>query len=138
MPAMNEKQIDKRIGELRSLLRLDHWYISTHLLPRWKSLPHCPERVGEVHYLDNDTYAFLNLAGSRPDEDLDFTLCHELAHVRLRELGALVEALFDGMPESAELHALRKQWEGAMERACDGIANALTEKTGGKRSGEAT
>ena len=122
------KQIDKRIGELRGLLRLDHWYVNAHLLPRWKSLPNNPERLGEVFYLDNDTYAFLNLAAARPDEDLDFTLCHEMAHVRLRELGVLVDALFDGMPESPERYALKTQWESATERACDGIANALTKK----------
>lgn len=120
---MTGAQMTKRIAQLRTRLKLDGWRIRY----RTTNLDRLPgqNRYARVLWFDHCEEAFVEVAIGRPDDEVDFSLRHEVAHIRLRELDALATKVFNALGEAPATDALRSAWEDALERAVNGIAEAL-------------
>jgi len=78
---------------------------------------------GSVSYHRHELTAAMQLPGERSPQGVEYTVCHELAHLALMEL----DGIFDASRPGAKLQAL---WEDAEERLCNSVARACVGHIG--------
>lgn len=79
--------------------------------------------AGSVSYHSHQLTAAMQLPGERSPQGIEYTVCHEFAHLALMELDGIFEASKPG----AKLQGL---WEDAEERLCNSVARACVGHIG--------
>lgn len=121
---MNAQTARKLISKHQQALNLGEWTI-VPLMRTGDTLPGEAGDWGRVNYNPERLEAVIELPTGRTDAETEQTICHELAHLLLKEYEGIVHATLESLEGDVRnpLLVLLKQAE---ERLCHRVGRALS------------